>query len=235
MVDRAAKQADGSDGGEADDPPQDFAHDGKQRLVEGEERLRRLARFQRGNAEGDRHHEKLQHVEVQRGAAGAVVDFGRGFEAEDVGRDEALQEVEPGAGGGGCRRCRIGNRRIDARLDDEAEHDTDNHRDQRGDGKPQKRLPDELCRVGEVLEIGDGGDDGREDQRRNESAQKLYENAADGLQRHRKPVRTAGGIGTDVARDEPEQQADDHGDQNLKAEIAIKGFRPGGAGGRRCL
>ncbi len=235
MVNCAAKQADGADGGKADDPPQDFTHDGEQRLVEGEERLRRLAGFQRRDTEGNRHHQQLQDVEIQRGAGRAIADFGRCFKTEDVGRDETLEEVQPRTGGGRCCRGRIGDRRVDARLDDKTEHDADDDRDQSGDGEPEQRLPDELRRIREVLEIGDGGDDGGKDQRRHECAQQLDEYAADGLQRHREPVGATGGVGADIAGNKAKQQADDHGYQNLKAKIAIKGFMPRGAGRGRCL
>ena len=101
--DGVAEQADRGDRGEQDDPPQHLLHDGERRADEGEERVGGLADLERGDADGDRDDEDLQHVERHRHAA---VVAGRALEAEHVGRHQAGEEVEPGAGRRRCRRQR---------------------------------------------------------------------------------------------------------------------------------
>lgn len=230
LVDSATQKADRADGREANDPPQNLAHDGEKRLIEGQERLGCLARFQCGYAKSNRYHEQLQHVEIQRCAGRTVVEFGRGFKTEDIGRNEALEEIEPGARGRRCCGCGICDRGVDPRLDDETKCYADHHRNERRNREPQQCLPDELGGIAQVFQIGNRGDDGSEDQRRNECAQQLHKDAANCLKRDGKPVLTACGIGANVARNEAKQQADDHGGQHLKAEITIKGFAPRGEG-----
>ena len=62
------------------------------------------------------------------------------------------------------------------RLHDQAEGDPDRDRDQRGDGERRQRLPGQAGGAGDVAQVGDGGDDRQEDQRRDDRAQAASRN-----------------------------------------------------------
>jgi hypothetical protein len=175
-----AQQADGADRRQADHPPQHLAHHDQGRGVEGQEALARLADLERRHARPPGpDHQDLQHVERQRGLGRAVDDRGRGLQAQDVGRHQARQEVEPRAGGLGRVRLGGGDRGVQAGLQDQAQGDADGHGDQGGDREPQQGAPDQPRGVLQFAQVGDAGDDGGEHQRRHQGAQQLDEDRSD--------------------------------------------------------
>ena len=169
---------------------------------------------------GDGDDQDLEHVERQ---AHRAVVAGTALEAEDVGRDQAGQEVEPGPGGRGGRRGVRGDAGVVTRLEHQAERDADRHGDQGGDREPRQGLPRQAGGAGDVTQVGDRRDDREEDQRRDDRAQQGDEDVAHGGEGLGQPVGVghAGGVdrvGTHGAGDEAEDDTQREPDQDLDAE-----------------
>ncbi len=218
LDDGGADEAERAERGDADDPPQHALDDLEQRLGEDEERLRLLAGLERRDADDGRDHDHLEDVEADARGERALGGSGGGADgqAEEVLRDEAEEEVPPGAD-------RVWLARLQAlagaaaRLDHETEDDADDDRDEGGDREPQDRLAGEAGGVLHATEVRDAGDDRGEDQRDDGRAEQRDVGAADRVEGRRQAGRVLG-RGAELAADQTGGDAEDEGGDDLEAE-----------------
>src|SRR5690606_19674943 len=184
-------EAGGADRGEADDPPQGILEQREDRLAEGEDGLRLLAELEGGDAGDGGHEDDLEHVQF-------------GERRDDVGGDDAGEEVDPGAGLLGLRPVGGGQAGARARVGDQADDEADGHRDQRRDHEPEEGAGRQAGRVVDLPQVGDGHQDREEDQGGDGQLQQADEGAADLLEGGDQPgdVLAAGGPAQPDAEDE---------------------------------
>ena len=204
-----ANQSRGTDWCQTDNPPQHLLHDGQERAGELDERFSLRADLYCGNTEDNRDDQQLQNVEVQRAGYSAIGFADLHAEAEEVLRDNALQESPPGTHGIRFLCGRGINAGVNARFDEQAQTNGDDHRYKGRNGKPNQCRNSQLGCTCDLTQVGNRHHHRGDHQRRDEQLQQRDVGATDLVQRcaQRRVIASTAGY---EAQNETNNQAIDN-------------------------